>query len=106
MKHCCIVSAVSNLKEARKIAGLLLFKKLAACVQLVPGMESHYRWKGKKETAGEILVLIKTRMSLYKKVESAILKHHPYEVPEIICLPVSKGSKVYLDWMSSETSAK
>ena len=85
------------------MAGLLVSGKLAACVQLVPGLESHYRWKGKKETAKEVLLIIKTRSALYKKVEAAILKKHSYEVPEIICLPITKGSEAYLSWLTKET---
>ena len=84
------------------LAGLLISKRLAACVQLLPRLESHYRWKGKKETSSEILLLIKTKLSLYKKVETIILKHHPYEVPEILCLPVVRGSKSYLAWLDGE----
>jgi periplasmic divalent cation tolerance protein len=91
------------MKEARRLAGLLLAGKLAACVQLIPGMESHYCWKGKREAAREVLILIKTRASLYKKVEGTLLKAHPYEVSEIVCFPITKGSKSYLDWIRSET---
>ena len=84
------------------MAGLLVSKRLAACVQILPGLESHYRWKGKKETSQEVLLLIKTKTSIYKKVESLILKNHPYEVPEIICLPIAQGSKTYLSWLGSQ----
>jgi len=102
VKYCCILSTAPNVKEARTLAGLLLSGKLAACIQLVPNLESHYRWKGKKEASKEVLLIIKTKASLYKKVERAILKAHSYEVPEIICLPIAKGSKSYLDWISKE----
>ena len=105
VKYCCVLSTAPDMKKARQLAGLLVSKRLAACVQLLPGLESHYRWKGKKETSKEVLLLIKTRASLYKKLEAAILKHHPDEVPEIVCLPISKGSKRYLDWIAKETIA-
>ena len=105
MKYCCVLSTVPNIKKARQLAGLLVSKRLAACIQILPGLESHYRWKGKKETSKEVLLLIKTRASLYKKLEAAILKNHPYEVPEIVCLPITKGSKAYLRWISKETIA-
>lgn len=101
MKYCCIVSAVPNIKEARRLAGLLLAQKIAACIQLVPGMESHYCWKGKQERSKEVLLLIKTRTSLYVEVEKTILKHHSYEVPEIICLPIQKGSPSFLKWVAA-----
>jgi len=103
VKYCCLLSTAPNLKEARTLAGLLLSKKLAACIQLVPDLESHYRWKGKKETSKEVLLIIKTRASLYKRVEKKILAGHSYEIPEIVCLPITKGSKGFLDWISKET---
>ncbi len=102
MSYCCIVSTAPSLKKARQLAGFLVSKRLAACVQILPDLESHYRWRGKKETSKEVLLLIKTKASLYKKVEKLILQNHPYEVPEIICLPITKGSKTYLDWISGE----
>jgi len=104
VKYCCVLSTAPNLKKARQLAGLLVSGRLAACVQLLPGLESHYRWKGWKETSKEVLILIKTRASLYKKLEAAILENHPYEVPEMVCLPITKGSKSYLDWLVQSTS--
>lgn len=105
MKYCCVLSTVPSIKKARTIAGLLLFRRLAACVQILPGLESHYRWRGKKETSREVLLLIKTQVSKYKVLEKVLLENHPYEVPEIICLPITKGSKPYLDWISKEVFA-
>ena len=102
MKYCCVLSTISNIKKARVLAGLLVSKHLAACVQLVPNIESHYRWHGKKETSKEILLIIKTKASIYKKLEKALLKNHPYEVPEIVCLPITHGSKSYLKWIDGE----
>jgi len=106
VKYCCVLNTVSNIKKARALAGLLISKRLAACVQILPGLESHYRWRGKKETSREVLLLIKTRVSCYKKLEKSVLENHPYEVPEIICLPITRGSKSYLDWISMEVVAK
>ena len=103
MKYCCVLSTVPNIKKARQLAGLLVSRRLAACVQILPGLESHYRWRGKKETSKEVLLLIKTKASIYKWLEKILLKNHPYEVPEIICLPITKGSKSYLDWIDGET---
>lgn len=93
------------MKKARHLAGLLISRRLAACVQILPGLESHYRWEGKKETSKEILLLIKTRRLLYKRLEKTILANHPYKVPEIICLPITRGSKTFLDWISQETGS-
>ncbi|HOW87140.1 MAG TPA: divalent-cation tolerance protein CutA [Candidatus Omnitrophota bacterium] len=102
MKYFCVLTTVPKISKARSLAGLLISKRLAACVQILPGLESHYRWRGKKETAKEILLLIKTRASAYKKLEKAILQNHPYEVPEIVAFPITKGSKTYLDWIDAE----
>ncbi len=106
MKYCCVLSTVPGIKKARVLAGLLVSQRLAACVQILPGLESHYRWRGRKETSQEVLLLIKTRMSSYKKLEKTLLENHPYEVPEIICLPITKGNRSYLDWISKEVAAK
>jgi len=104
VKYCCVLSTVPGIKKARILAGLLISKRLAACIQILPGLESHYRWKGNKETSKEALLIIKTKTSAYKKLEKAILQNHPYEVPEIICLPITRGSKTYLDWISGEVT--
>ena len=104
MKYCCVLSTVPNIKKARQLAGLLVSRRLAACVQILPGLESHYRWRGKKETSKEVLLLIKTKTSSYKKLEEILLKNHPYEVPEIICLPITQGNKAYLNWIDGETA--
>ena len=105
MKYCCVLSTAPDIKKARRLAGLLVSKRLAACVQILPGLESHYRWHGKKETSNEVLLIIKTKVSIYEKLEKTILKNHPYEVPEIVCLAITKGSKSYLDWIGVETVA-
>ncbi|MEI7751041.1 MAG: divalent-cation tolerance protein CutA [Candidatus Omnitrophota bacterium] len=102
MKFCCVLSTAPNIKKARFLAGLLISQRLAACVQILPGLESHYRWHGKKETSKEVLLIIKTKSSIYRKLEAVLLKNHPYEVPEIVCLPITKGSKAYLDWIFGE----
>ena len=104
-KYCCVLSTVSSIKKARFLAGLLVPRRLAACVQILPGLESHYRWKGKKETSEEVLLLIKTKTSAYKKLEKVLLENHPYEVPEIVCLPITQGSKRYLDWIDAEVNS-
>jgi periplasmic divalent cation tolerance protein len=105
VKYCCVLSTVPSIKKARALAGLLVSRRLAACVQILPGLESHYRWRGKKEISKEILLLIKIQGSNYKKIEKTLLENHPYEVPEIICLPITQGSSSYLDWISGEVNA-
>ena len=88
-----------DLKTARKIAAVLVDGKLAACVSIQKGWESRYRWKGKTETAVETFVLIKAAKKNFLKIEKAILKNQPYEVPEIVAVPVVKGHQKYLEWL-------
>ncbi len=107
MKTYIQISTTTETKDqAQKIAKYLVEQKMAACVQITGPIESTYRWKGKVEIASEYLCLIKTRTSLFKKVETAIKELHPYETPEIIAVPIVKGSKEYLNWLNGETQNK
>jgi periplasmic divalent cation tolerance protein len=94
-----ITTTTETKEEAQKIAQYLIEKKLAACVQIIGPVESTYRWKGNVETANEWLCLIKTLEGLFEKVETAIKKLHSYKTPEIIAVPIVKGSKEYLKWL-------
>lgn len=89
--------------SAEKIAGEVLEERLAACVNNLGTVKSRYWWKGKIDSADESLLLIKTRTELFEKLERAIKRVHPYEVPEIIGFSVEKGSEPYLDWIMRET---
>lgn len=89
--------------SAAALATALLEQQLAACVNRVPGMKSLYRWEGHVEKDDEILLLIKTRAALFGELEAAIRRLHPYEVPEIIGLPLAAGNTEYLDWIRSST---
>lgn len=103
MKAYIQVSTTTETKEqAEIIARRLVELKIAACVQITGPIESTYRWKGKVETAQEWLCLIKTRDNLFDKVQDAIQKLHSYETPEIIAVPIVKGSKEYLRWLNDE----
>ena len=86
---------------AEKIAHLLVNDKLAACVNILPGMTSVYRWHEQVESAQEHLLLIKANKSSYQAIETAIKKHHPYELPEIIAVAVENGLPEYLHWIDS-----
>lgn len=88
--------------DADKIANALVEARLAACVNIVP-VSSIYRWKGKVEHAEELLLLIKTRRPLFGKLRAALERLHPYDVPELIALPIADGLEAYLDWIEKET---
>jgi periplasmic divalent cation tolerance protein len=94
-----ITTTTETKEEAEKIAQYLVEQKLAACVQITGPIASTYRWKSKVENAQEWLCLIKTREDFYNKVETAIKKLHSYETPEIIAVPILKGSSEYLSWL-------
>ena len=103
MKSYIQISTTTATKEdAQKIARYLVEQKLAACAQITGPIESTYAWKDKVETAGEWLCLIKTRENLFAEAEAAIKKLHPYETPEIIAVPIVRGSKEYLQWLDEE----
>ncbi|MGR9106879.1 MAG: divalent-cation tolerance protein CutA [Gammaproteobacteria bacterium] len=84
---------------AKQIAETLLARRLAACINILPGITSVYSWKGKIEQDREDLMLIKTRSSHYGEVERCIVEQHPYELPEVIAVPVEQGSDPYLTWI-------
>jgi periplasmic divalent cation tolerance protein len=88
---------------AQTIAHALVDQKLAACVTILAESTSVYRWQGKLETASEVPLLIKTRGEIFADVEAAIKSLHPYELPEIVAVPVERGSDAYLEWISAAT---
>jgi len=89
----------SNQREAKQIAQHLVEEKLAACVNVIPGITSIYRWKGKIERSQESLLVVKTKNSLWPDLVRQVRKEHSYNTPEIIALPIVKGWKPYLDWL-------
>jgi periplasmic divalent cation tolerance protein len=89
---------------ATRIAQALVDKRLAACVNVLAGCTSVYRWQGQVERAEEIPVLIKTRVSRFPEVEAMIRHLHPYELPEVIAVPVTQGLPEYLQWVAEETA--
>lgn len=99
-----VLCTFPDLDQARQIGAALVERQVAACVNLLPGVESIYRWEGKVERAGEVLGLIKT--TCYADLEAAIRELHPYEVPEIIALPVAAGLPPYLAWMAENCGPK
>jgi periplasmic divalent cation tolerance protein len=103
MKSYIQVSTTTETREqAQTIARHLVDEKLAACVQILGPITSTYSWKGKVETTEEWLCLIKTQENLYETLEKAILSLHSYETPEIIAVPIIRGSKEYINWLDNE----
>ena len=88
--------------EAHKIADLLLTKRKAACVNIVPKVESSFWWQGKLDSAQESLLVIKTKASLLSEISDLVKTAHSYEVPEIVALPIIGGNEDYLNWIDDE----
>ena len=86
-------------RTAKRLAQLLVEHRLAACVNIIGGIESIYRWQSKVEQAKETLLVIKTTRARYAALEASIRKHHPYQTPEVIAWPIESGMRSYLDWV-------
>jgi periplasmic divalent cation tolerance protein len=99
--YCLITTSYSDEENGKKIINALLTARLAACVQVMP-IQSYYHWQGKIAHDNEKLLLIKTKSSLYAKVEETILAYHAYELPEILQIPISAGFDQYLTWIDKE----
>jgi len=100
---CLITTTYPDEQSAKSIIHLLLEQKLAACIQMQT-VQSFYHWEGKVCESCEQLLLIKTRSSLFKKIEALILKHHPYTTPQLIQIPIEQGLEAYLNWIAEETT--
>ena len=98
-----VLTTAPSQEEARKLANTLVERRLAACVNILPKMDSIYRWKEKVEEAQEFLLLIKTTESAVENLREAIEELHSYEVPECIVLPIESGSEAYLQWIDEST---
>jgi periplasmic divalent cation tolerance protein len=103
MSELIVITNAPDRDVALKIARALIERKLAACVNILAECTSVYRWQGKLETATEVPLLIKTRAAIYPEVEAAIKSLHPYELPEIVAVPIERGLAAYLEWVGAET---
>ena len=96
-----VLTTWPDMEKARAAARVLVEEKLVACANIVPGVESIYRWEGKVETSAEVMMVLKTTIARYQMMEMRILALHTYEVPEIVVLRVSDGLPRYLRWVES-----
>ena len=92
-----------NEKEAAAISQTIVGERLAACINIIPSVRSIYRWQGRVEDEQEVLMIVKTKKSLFERLQERVKELHSYAVPEIIGLPVIEGSKQYLEWLGQET---
>lgn len=101
-----VLMTAANSEEAGQLADMLVSKQLAACVQIMPQMESVYRWQGKVERQLEVLLIAKTVRSKFAELENEVTKLHSYETPEIVAFPITAGSRPYLEWLAASVSGK
>jgi periplasmic divalent cation tolerance protein len=100
-----VLTNLPDRETAQALARALIEGRLAACVNIGAAVDSMYHWQGQIETATEIPVAIKTRSVLFSKVEAAIRRIHPYELPEVVAVPITDASEPYLDWIRAETAS-
>ena len=103
-KYRVVLVTAPKITVARKLAKLALEARLVACVNIVPGVESHYWWEGKVCHDKELLLVMKTAKARLKALEEKVLAAHPYDTPEFVVLPIEAGSKRYLDWIGASTA--
>jgi len=99
MQYLVVFCTCPDEETALSLAKKLVETKLAACVNLMPSLQSVYQWKNQIETAKEVLMILKTNAQAYKKLETFLQKAHPYECPEIIAVPITQGLPGYLKWI-------
>lgn len=103
-RYVIVLVTAPDRKTARLIARAALASRLVACANLVPGVESHYWWQGKLERSNEVLVMFKTTRRNLARLEKTVLSLHPYDTPEFVVLPISAGSRRYLDWLDASVA--
>ncbi len=103
MEPLLVLTNVPDLAGAEKLAHALIESRAAACVNVLAACRSIYRWQGAVDTAEEIPLLVKTTAASYPQVEAIVRAHHPYDVPELIAVPITHGLPAYLGWLAKET---
>jgi periplasmic divalent cation tolerance protein len=98
-----VFTTLPSADKAAELAKLVVEERLAACANLLPAIRSIYRWQGKLQDENEVLLLLKTRAEHLERLKLRILELHPYEVPEVLAVPVEAGYQPYLDWLAGET---
>jgi len=99
-----VFMTASSKDEARQLAEMLVEQRLAACVQIIPELESVYRWQGKIERQAEVLLIAKTVSGKFAELETQVRAVHSYETPEIVAFPLTDGSRPYLEWLSESVT--
>ena len=102
-KHLLVLTTCPGSITAKQIAQDLVANDVAACVNIIPGLTSYFKWSNKVDSDDELLLLIKTTSDCYPKVEKRIKSLHPYELPEIIAVPIKEGFADYLRWIENST---
>ena len=100
-----VLTTLPTADAAVEVAKALIGEKLAACANILPALRSIYRWEGKVQDENEVLVLLKSRQGQYERLKTRILELHPYDVPEILAIPIERGHRPYLDWIAGETTS-
>ena len=103
MEPLLVLTNLPDAASAETLATALIDRRAAACVNVLAPCRSIYRWQGRLETAAEIPLLIKTSVANYPLVEQIVRSQHPYDVPELIAIPITHGLPAYLDWLATET---
>jgi len=98
--------SIDDTSKASSLAHLLVNKRLAACVQVIPKITSVYRWEGKVTEDNELLLMIKSRTSRLKELTDVIVANHPYKICEVVSVPIQHGNPAYLDWVANQVEEK
>jgi len=104
MSFRAVFVTVPTIEVAKSLASGIVSKKLAACVNIIPQVTSVYEWEGKINEDSELILMIKTQAHLFEELSNYVKANHPYDVPEVIALPIEQGSSSYLDWIKKVTT--